>query len=389
MKSPTNEIKKERNHGRWPMKSLTRYEGRGGARWRAISYRGARLLLQDAGTEALQSENDPTGSRELAASSAVAALPVPVPDKPLERPPLVEGPPPIEPPEGVRAGPRIWFTEMAGPRHAFCGSHRGPPWVDKDNEDFAFAVRRRSVSGDDWALAGVCDGVSNSVWSERGAEHAAAAFINVVTAMLAQQAPLEEEMQTTGGRRTFAERLCDEIQRRFRSDAAHLEEHRVCPNSWAPRLYEELFLDGPRAEAERKKWFQTTLLGGAVGPRGGFLVMMGDGFVGLERSTGLDRGVLRPVQMGKRRAGLITRSMDPRHVLRGVRGVLPETSTSLRLVFATDGVSESPNHDLERAGLQDMRSCAEYLEELAARPLGQVEPDNMSVASLRSSMEQA
>jgi hypothetical protein len=272
-----------------------------------------------------------------------------------------------------------------------CYSHRGPEWTwaDKENEDFAFAVTRKSSSGEVWALAGVCDGVSGSTWCERGAKHGAAAFLEVVTSLLLDSpVSLEVHMQSPAARREFAEAFCRALLRRFEADVEELVRRRCRHPSWAPDLYDRKYLLGEDAAEKRMEWFQTTLLAAALGPHGGFALLMGDGYVGVDRKQP-DRGLHRKsvqLQRDDRRPELcLKRWITPDDVLAGLRGVPLEQSSVLGVVLGTDGVSKTPANGLDsidQAFFKGMDDCQAFVEALANRKT-EVESDNMSVAFAR------
>jgi serine/threonine protein phosphatase PrpC len=266
-----------------------------------------------------------------------------------------------------------------------CHSHRGPEWtwVDKENEDFAFAAVRRARNGDPWVLAGVCDGVGNSTWSERGAKHAAAAFLEVVTSRLGERHGLAEEMQRTDGKHAFATAFQRRVQDLLEADARLLLEGRYLHSSWKEDVYDRTFLRGRDAAERRAEWLQTTLLATALGPRGGFALLLGDGFVRVDRhrkGKEVRRKVI-PLQADERAPEhRVSLALTVSDVEQSLRGVLPEQSDRIDMILATDGVSKSPRHGLEDRVFEGEGDCRRFLDELAGRAKGDVESDNMSVA---------
>lgn len=308
-------------------------------------------------------------------------------------------PPPAYPRSGMRTPPAVYVppgTHEQGERYWMpiemprmlkldCYSHRGPPWTwaDKDNEDFAFAAVCQDRDGEAWALAGVCDGVSNSTWAERGAQIAAAVFIEVVCERLQSGIRLEESVQRAPDKRGLAVIFRDRLLSALTGESKLLFEGAYLHPSWKKDLYERTFLHGHRSAENRLEWLQTTLLATALGPRGGVALLLGDGFVRVDRhkrGQGLHRKVI-PLHAGEnapeRRVSL---SITVDEVEQSLRGVPLEQSDRIALLLATDGVSKSPRHGLETLSIEGPERCRRFLEELAGRPQGDVESDNMSIA---------
>jgi hypothetical protein len=285
----------------------------------------------------------------------------------------------------VQEGPRTFFTtEAMRKARAGCSSHRGPIWIhqDKENEDFAFAVYRQDAAGEWWALAGVCDGVTQSPWSDRGAFHAAAAFIETVTERLRESTGLDTEMQHVDVRGEFARHYHRRLRERLDGDGQELQALRVPDPKFDANLYRRVFLDAPDALG-RAKWFQTTILASALGPHGGFALLMGDGYLRVDRTYG-DEAVKRPVALQgdpSKPERFISTSLTADDVLDGIRGIPPEGATNIGVVVATDGVEKSPEHGLDDAKFTTKDDCESFLEALANRPdKTKVDSDNMSVA---------
>lgn len=308
-----------------------------------------------------------------------------LPELPLTGPELgpVEGAD-LSPPRGTTEGNRVWVGDVRGNEgHFGCASHRGPPTVDKGNQDFAFALARSDCAGASWVLAGVCDGVTQSPWSERGARHAAAAFIEIVTEALGRSVEFANEILEPEGKRDFAMRYQRRLLERLNADGQRLQTRRVPDPEFGEPLYRKAFLDAPGAE-KREAWFQTTILATALGPRGGFALLMGDGCLRLER-TQADGPVQRkevPLQSDPSKPErFVGTQLSVVDVLSGIRGILPEGASELRVVLSTDGVSKTPEHGLEAANLEDTAACEAFLHGIATRgDVKRVESDNMSVA---------
>jgi Protein phosphatase 2C len=304
-------------------------------------------------------------------------------------------PPTIAPPEGLCEVERSWVKET--PRseaRAGCFSHRGPPWIwqDKENEDFAFALDRVDAAGQVWVVAGVCDGVTQSPWSERGARHAAAAFIDAMTRHIASSTTLESDLQQTESKHEFARAFHDILHRRLEEDGRALQQGRFVDPKFGERHFRRVFLDGPDA-GKREEWFQTTLLGCAVGPRGGVALLMGDGYLRVDREL-RDGTVKRknvPLQGDPSKPERFASTQLTRDdVVAGIRGVLPDGAAAIQMVLATDGVAKSPDHGLDEVELQASSDCRRFLEALAGRSdHARVESDNMSVAFVRRQVRAA
>lgn len=301
--------------------------------------------------------------------------------------PGVRTPPVIHAPTGAREqGERHWMpVEIPRKLKLDCYSHRGPPWTwaDKDNEDFAFATVCYDHDGEAWALAGVCDGVSNSTWAERGAQIAAAVFIEVVSERLHCGIRLDETVQRAPEKRGLAAVFRDRLHTALTADSKLLFEGGYLHPSWKQDLYERTFLHGYRSAENRMEWLQTTLLATALGPRGGVALLLGDGFVRVDRrkrGQELHRKVipLHPDGSAPERRVSLTITVD--EVEQSLRGVPLEQSDRIALLLATDGVSKSPRHGLETLSIEGPERCRRFLEELAGRPQGEVESDNMSIA---------
>jgi hypothetical protein len=281
---------------------------------------------------------------------------------------------------------RSWFAETKRfEARAGCFSHRGPPWIwqDKENEDFAFAFDRVDATGQVWAIAGVCDGVTQSPWSERGARHAAAAFIDTITSHLVSSTNLESALQQSEKKQAFANEFCDLLHRRLEADGRALQQGRFVDTKFGERHFCRMFLDAPDA-GERKEWFQTTLLGCALGPQGGVALLMGDGYLRVDREqqdgTVNRRNVVLQSDPSKPERFASTQ-LTRDDVVAGIRGVLPEDAAAIQIVLATDGVAKSPDHGLDDTKLQGSADCRQFLEALAGRSdHARVESDNMSVA---------
>lgn len=269
-----------------------------------------------------------------------------------------------------------------------CHSHRGPKkgWADKENEDYAFALHHRDRTSATWALVGVADGVSGSTWGERGAEQACASFISVLCQLLEHYDDLETQMLEPGFReQIFAAALYANLQKRLYLDEREIVRNQILHPSWGADGYRAQYFEGPTAEVERRTWFQTTLLAAALGPRGGFALILGDGYARVTRRFA-DGGVQRrPLDTPKATEQgapglLISRWLQPYEIADSLLWLPMQDAVELELLLATDGLEKTPDSGIETVELLNNDDCRKFLDSLASRPEGQVEQDNMSVA---------
>jgi hypothetical protein len=285
-------------------------------------------------------------------------------------------------------------------------SHAGPPEVeaDKGNQDFAFHLDLRAPDGSCWALVGVADGVSQATWSSRAARHACAAFIESVAAL--SSAPTFPSTAVKLARDDWPDVLSrvfhEHLRARMEGDRHFLFEGKYLDPTWAAQAYRDKFLSGSDAFASTaREWFQTTLLAAALGPEGGFALLLGDGYARIDRrfSDGrVDRGA------GLDRTSMISLSLTQAQVREGIVRLAPKGAIELGVLLATDGVSRSletavvaalhaaaltpsPGADppLDRVSFPTSEVCGSFLDALAREPAA--DRDNMSVAfAVRSLM---
>lgn len=369
--------------------------------------------------------------------------------------PVVEAPPPsvqrtarisYEPPQRAWtqstppdvAPPRVdgavgWQPETDGSEGAWkrrglivgSASHVGPPTIaaEKSNEDFALHGVL-SKGNHDWLVVAVADGVGQSVWPERAAKNTAIAFVEAVASCLGSGIvpTAEDQLNPPGGaprwHEAFSEVLCERILARLEADLRLLRDRpepylpvwtsgEVTTLRFKPHLFERLFFSGPDAGADeiRNRWFQSTLLGGVLGPRGGFAVLLGDGFIRVDRhvpgASGAAQWVRSPrvLQPDTRSPDLrASLRLSPAEVSAALRKVPVHGATEIGILVASDGVSKSSpgalrtaatraamgRDDVTGTGLEDMTlssplACRRLLVELAAAGDG-ADLDNMSIA---------
>ncbi len=292
----------------------------------------------------------------------------------------------------VELGDRTFTTKATSPALQYaCSSHGGPEWLqrEKSNEDFAFAVELRDAGGVPWICAGVADGVGNSTWCERGAMHAAATFIDIISELLQEGHDLFSRIEDEQFRVTrLAHRFNRIMQSRLDRDEQCIVEQRLRHGSWDPSTYEQYFFDHAQAAQHRQGWFQSTLLATALGPAGGFALFLGDGFARVGRRDSSGTWGRRPVdtQPADERGSpelLVSRYLTDLEVAMAVRRIPPQGAVELELLVSTDGVSKTPDSGIELVELASALDCTEFLESLASRPQGYVETDNLSVAFAR------
>ncbi len=307
--------------------------------------------------------------------------------------------PDVPPPLGRVA----WCSEPPAPglRRFGSASDPGPATAesDKGNQDFAFHLELEAPGPATWVLVGVADGVSQATWAARGARHASAAFLEAFVDLSAHpDFPRDEAaLASEAWSRTLARSFHRRVIERMESDRDMLLAERRVDPTWAPELYEKTFLDGPGAARELVKWFQTTLLAAALGPRGGFALFLGDGFARVDRrmrdgawqsSPGLDP--TRPVSFG----------LTETEVFAGIERLSQKGAVEMGVLVTTDGVSKSSaegksramdglghlpgaaasSEPLDRFAPTSSVECARFLRALASLPPELADVDNMSVA---------
>ncbi|MFO0579791.1 MAG: protein phosphatase 2C domain-containing protein [Polyangia bacterium] len=269
-----------------------------------------------------------------------------------------------------------------------CFSHRGPMkiWPDKENEDFAFAVECTDRTSAPWTLIGVADGVSGSTWGERGAEQACASFISILCKMLDAYGDLEQQMLDPGFReQLFAAALHADLQKRLFIDEREIVQNEIVHPTWGEAGYRETFFTGPNAAVERRSWFQTTLLAAALGPRGGFAFLLGDGFAQVTRRYADGSVQRRPLETQQQTelggpSLLISRWIQPFEIADSMTWLPMQEAVEIELLLATDGVKNTPDSGVENVELRNAEECRAFLNSLASRPEGQVDEDNLSIA---------
>lgn len=300
--------------------------------------------------------------------------------------PSREEPPRISAPFQMLAAERAW-AQVVPDRRVGGGawSHQGPAWTaqDKENEDFAFHRALVDPFGTPWSMAGVCDGVGNSVWSARGAQLAAWSWLVAVDHVIqGLTAPVLDAQELT---QAISARFQELLHTRYHDEQSLLLQSRAVPSGWRPDVYLRENIDGAAAAQNHRLWFQSTVVAVLLGPTGGAVLALGDGLVVVDRRYP-DRMERSPRDLESGRRGPTARAMIgvPVEVIAGSWiSVKPRDAQALCVTVATDGVSKTPENGLlEPHGIQLHTSgqCKQYLVELAARPDGAVESDNMSVA---------
>jgi hypothetical protein len=300
----------------------------------------------------------------------------------------------LPPPQVIRQG-RTWVSASAATTDSMgCDAHVGPEAVvkeGKENQDFAFALKRQDQLGQDWLLMGVADGVTQAVWQKRGSQHAVAAFLAVLDAYFQEGIdPLTLLLEAEGPER-FSEVFAADVTRRLQADMDYLVRERRAPRMLRsrPDFYYSYYFFSPTAEHKRQgHWFLTTLLAAALGPKGGFALLIGDGFARVDRciagqwqrqTLSLPAENLAHVRKGP---GLVVNQRMQVSTIRSCIEILPAgEATELGVVLATDGVAKTSGHGLEERDLLSTEECQAYLRDLVSRP--EACPDNMGVACAR------
>jgi hypothetical protein len=292
---------------------------------------------------------------------------------------------------GVEGTGRTWRTTRSHGAGSYgCGSHIGPldGRLDKENEDFAFAVQVE-VRGETWLLVGVADGVGGSTWGERAAQHAAAAFIEATYAALASDGSGEALLRDPVARSLrFVRPLSDRVRARLEADRAALTQSRMTHASWDPALYRARFFEGDKAAERRATWLQSTLLACALGPRGGFALLLGDGFARVDRVFPDARGVQRrEVDLaqpdGAGPALRVSPTLTDGDIEAAFRSIAPSGARAIGVMLATDGVAMTRDHGLGTLDVHSHADCDAYLSRLVGRPSDDVNHDNLSIAFAR------
>ena len=313
-------------------------------------------------------------------------------------PPSSSPPPEVAPPHGRTA----FCTEPAEPELRNFGSHSNPgpaaAEADKGNQDFAFHLELPAPDGSTWLLAGVADGVSQATWSARGARHVAAAFVETAAELFAHPDYPRDAAALASDRwpRTLAQIYLRRVLERFERDRDALLDGRHVDPTWNADLFGRTFWGGANAAREMKKWFQSTLLAAALGPHGGFALLLGDGFVRIDRRM---PGGAWESSAGLEPTRVVSFGITEQDVFTGVVRIARKHADRLGVLVTTDGVSKSPGPGLARAaeGMPHLsgsdgkppleriaptssNECAAFLERLASLPAGMVDVDNMSLA---------
>lgn len=303
-------------------------------------------------------------------------------------------------------------------------THAGPRSIaqEKDNEDRVFSGMLATPQGD-WVVIAVADGVSQAMWPERAALSSGYAFIETLSGAIQDGLiPQTSERLNPPSKRgewypAFAERLCQCIQTRLKRDLDVLrgDGKPFLPCSYdanggtierfKPKLYDKLFFSGKNHEAEIKnRWFQCTLLAAAIGPCGGFAVLLGDGYARtdrcFERRAGERQTERKPFNLVDDDAALeklVSFWLTPKDIVRSMRNIPRSDATEVGILLATDGVAKCSGaaiaKALEQARLsgtsladaefQSSDDCAGFLDKLTRIEDLPVELDNMSIAYAR------
>lgn len=274
--------------------------------------------------------------------------------------------------------------------HAFVGPE---PVIreGKDNQDFAFCMERGDAAGETWLLCGVADGVTQASWQVRGAQQAIAAFVETVGTMLSEHMDLLGELQSGGGIERFSARFTQETLRRLRKDQERFENERLLPPKLknAEFYLSYYFNQESGAQRRRDKWFLSTLLAAALGPRGGFVLLLGDGFIRTDRWYGnnlqssaeeLEGDESQGHRPARGPSAVICTDLSELTVSQRLRLVLPQGAEALRIILSTDGLMKTPENGLRELDPQSSNDCMEHIRSICNRTAAEVHPDNLSLA---------
>lgn len=320
------------------------------------------------------------------AANHPGALPV------WEEPPLAY-PHDLPTPPGARLIGRTWQqNNECADGSAGCYSHIGPDKVareGKGNQDFAFALMRQDRRGDPWMLCGVADGLTHSAWQCRSAQHAVSAFLSTIEEFLATEADPLAAATSDSGKARLADLFTAEALARLQRDLSTFEAaQQIAPESQNPDFFRRYFYESDGCAARRRqKWFLTTLLAVALGPRGAIALLVGDGFLRIDRCKGsgwLRQVVELPSETGNRKARgpsqVISLSLNAESVRQCILSYPSEGATEMAMLVSSDGIVKTRETQLETVVLTSSEHCREYLLRLIHRSSPVAYPDNMSVA---------
>lgn len=304
----------------------------------------------------------------------------------------------VPPPAGTVARNHCWVPlDLGASGQLGCFSFIGPETVVKEgktNQDFAFCLEICDAAGTPWLLCGVADGVTNAAWQVRGAQQAAAAFITTIGAQLGAQPSPATRLDTPAGQQRFARAFTQEIVTRLQRDRAWLENGRLVPPESKNREFFLSYYFNPEVGVERRqtKWFLSTLLAAAIGPHGGFALLIGDGVLRIDRQRNgeWDRQLLTlPLQQAagaapaRGPATVVSAALTEGTVQDALYPLLPQDADSLAVLFSTDGLLKTSENQLDTVDPQSSEDCEHFIRELCTRPQGRVYPDNLSMAFCR------
>jgi hypothetical protein len=239
------------------------------------------------------------------------------------------------------------------------------------------------VRGERWLLCGVADPIADAGWSDRGAALAVATFLRSAREFL-DSTPLAEQALRDPERRLarLTRPLCARLLQRLDRESSALVASGELSAGWERPLYRDAFLDGAHAADNRMLWFQTTLLAGALGPRGGFALVLGEGTLRVDRADGPSQPQLASDGASNGdRARLISRWLEPDALDLGFRSLLPLGARELQLVIGTEGVARAPR--LDRFAPADDGACRRLLEDLATGTPPPADADHLALAFAR------
>ncbi|MEI7894604.1 MAG: protein phosphatase 2C domain-containing protein [Myxococcales bacterium] len=237
-------------------------------------------------------------------------------------------------------------------------------------------------------VAGVADGVEHSTWSKRGAKHASAAFIESVAIAVHANVPFDDSLWAHL-QREVAREFHQNLMQRLRQDEERIvREGQVAP-AWSVQPYRDRFFS-PEGAKHRRAWFQSTLLATALGPHGGFALLLGDGLIRVDR---LRRGHWDAPTLAKLSAEVVSSFyLTEEQVECSLVPIRAKDAEKIAVLMATHGVEKSSKQALDgkdwpQLGIKSASDCETYLLDLADRPKDQVEWGNMSLAFVERDVE--
>lgn len=269
-----------------------------------------------------------------------------------------------------------------------CDSYTGPAARREprtNNEDAALATELL-INDVIYLIDAVADGVSNSPWSKVGSLLACQVFYETAEEILKTFPDPVTEMDNFSA--AFSKSFCIRWKaltgRALRS---------IQGNHYAdPKIL---------SQSDLSNFFQTTLQASILGPQGGIILEIGDGFTRITRKFDDDRpdknNVLKlPLDppKGWKVTDVPVLIMDANEALivNYLRKIPPDGACEIKIVHSTDGIKNSPENYLDSINLTSREDCMNFITKIAARSLDSKNApcvDNMAVSFCSRPVEQA